>query len=296
MAKIKVYLGDDQPSMAGPDAGFTGVSMELLGSPTAHHAATDDDDHSPSKKRKVSFVESTPQPLGDNVREPGSSQTFPNSEPPPEAPATLNVTSAEGDNVEEHNSTLPNSKPPPEVPVTLDAISADAEEAHETSNKAKKKKAGDTTGKRKKGKNDDPILEDQSLGEKVRSDDIAVVFRKDLKESQRHTPSTGQVDPSEVDVSTRPPSKQVRMEVVIVGKDSNATLSSPTAATSNSTNLVKLAKSMFIKFLPSPIGLSRCTLEQDPKPTASTSAPETSRSSGASVITFVKIQTSTIRL
>jgi hypothetical protein len=246
VAKIKVYLGDDQPYRAGPDAGSNDVPMQLLGSPTDHHVAAEDDEPSPTKKRKVSFVESTSQPVGNNVEEPHSSQTLLNSEPPPELPATLNVTSAEGVNVKELNSTLPNSEPPLEVPVTLDAISADAEGVHETSNKAKKKKTGNTTGKRKKGKNEDPILEDQSLGEKVQSD-VAVVTRKDPEESQGHTPSIGRADPSEVDVSTRTPTKKVTMEVVIVGKESNDALSAPIAATSNGTIVEKRAKSMFYK-------------------------------------------------
>lgn len=236
-AKIKVYLGDDRPRRAGPDAGFPDGPMQLLGSPTIRDAAVDD--HSPSKKRKVSFVESTPQPVGDNVEEPHSNQSLPNSRPPPEVPATLDVISAEGDNVEEPNSTLPNSEPPPEVPVTLDVISADAEGAHETSDKTKKRK----TGKKRKGKNEDPISEDQPLGEKVQSD-TAVVTRKGPEESQRHTPSIGQVDPPGVDVSTRS-QKKVRMEVVIVGKESNATLSAPISATSNSTIAGQHAKSMF---------------------------------------------------
>lgn len=246
MAIIKVYLGDDQPSRAGSDAGFTGVPVELLGSPATHRAAADNDndDHSPSKKRKVSFVDSSPQPVGDNVEESHSSQTLPISEPPPEVPATLNLISAEGDNVKEPNSTLPNSEPPPEVPVTRDVISVDAEGAHETSNKTKKRKTGSTTEKKKKGKNEDPISEDQSLREKVQSD-IAAVTRKDPEESQRHTPSFGQS--SRVDDSTRPPTKKVRMEVVIVGKESNAALSVPIPATSNSTTVVKRAKSMFYK-------------------------------------------------
>ena len=272
MAKIKVYLGDEQPSGAGHDAGFTGGPMQLLESPAIHHAATDE--HSPSKKRKVTFVESTPQPAGDNVEEPHSSQSLPNSEPPPEVPATLDVISAEGgnveepvstlpnsepspevtatrdvisaggDNVEEPNSTLPSSKPPPEIPVIFDVISADAEGAHETSDKRKKRKTGKTEKKRK-SRNEDPISEDQSLGEKVQSD-IAVVTRKDPEESQRHTPS---IDPSGVDVSTQPPkeTKKVRMEVVIVGKESNAALSPPISATSNSSVVLQRAKGMFYK-------------------------------------------------
>ena len=275
MAKIKVYLGDDQPSSAGPDASFTGGSMQVLGSPTIHHASTDE--NTPSKKRKVTFVESTPQPAGNNVEEPHSSQSLPNSEPPPEVPTTLDLisadggnveepgstlrnsepspevpatrdaTSAEGDNVEEPNSTLPIPEPPPEVPVTLDVISADAEGAHETSDKRKKRKTGKTEKKRK-GRNEDPISEDQSLGEKVQSD-IAVVTRKDAEESQRHTPSIEQVDPSGMDISTLPPkeTKKVRMEVVIVGKGSNAALSPPISAASNSSVVVQLAKSMFYK-------------------------------------------------
>ena len=237
MAKIKVYLGNDQPSTAGPDAGFTGGPI--------HDAVVDD--HSPSKKRKVTFIESTSQPAGDNVEEPHSNQPLPNSEPP-EVPATLDVISTEGDNVEEPNLTLPNSEPPPQVPVTLDVISADAEGAHETNDKTKKRKAGNTTGKRKKGKNEDPISEDQSLGEKVQSE-IAVVTRKGPEESQRYTPSIGQLDSSGIDVSTRPPkeTKKVRMEVVIVGKESNAALSAPISATSNSTIVMQRAKSMFYK-------------------------------------------------
>lgn len=248
---MKVYLGDDQPSRAGPDGDFTGRPMQLLGSPTIHDAAADD--HSLSKKRKVAFVESTPQPVGDNVEESHSSKSLPNSEPPPEIPATLDAMSAEGDNAEEPHSTLPNSEPPPEVPVTLDVISADAEGAHETSVKTKKRKkgntTGNTTGKKKKGRNEDPILEDQSLGEKVQSD-IAVVTRKGQDESQRHTPSNGQVDPPGADVSTRPPKEtkknQVRMEVTIVGRESNAALSAPISAISNNTVVVKRAKSMFL--------------------------------------------------
>ena len=244
MAKIKVYFGDDQPSRASPDTSFTGVPMQILGSPTTHHVAADDDDHSPSKKRKVSFIKLTPQPVGDNVEEPHSSQTLPNSESPPEVPTTLIVTSAESENVEGPDSTLPMSEPPSEVPVILDAISADAEEAHETSNKAKKRKTGNTAGEKKKGKNEYPILEDQSLGEKIQSD-IAVVTRKDPEVSPHHT--TEQVDFSKVDDSTRPPTKRVRMEVVIVGKESNAALSVPIPATSISTTVVNRAKSMFYK-------------------------------------------------
>ena len=244
MAKIKVYLGDDQPSRTGPDADLTGVSMQLPGSPNIHPAEAEDDEPSPTKKLKVSFDESDPQSVGNNVEEPYSSQALPNSEPPPEVPVTLNVTSAEGDNVEELNLTVPNSKPPLEVPVTLDAISADAEGAHETSNKAKKKKTGNTTRKRKKGKKEDPLLEDQSLGKNDQSD-IAVVTRKDPEDSQGHIPSIGEADPSGVDVSTQPPTKKVRMEVVIVGKESKDALSAPIAATSDSKIVVKRAKSMF---------------------------------------------------
>ena len=236
MAKIKVYLGDDQPSKVGSDADITDVPMQLLGLPTTHRDAADDD-HSPSKKRKVSFVESTPQPVGDNVEKPHSSPALPNSEPPPEVSANLDVT--EGDNVGEPNSTLPNSEPPQEVPVTVDVIPADAEGAHETSDKTKKRKTRNTTGKRKKGGNEDPISEDQPLGEKVQSD-VAVVARKDPEEPQRHTPSIEQVNPSGVDVSTRSPTNKVRMEVVIVGKESNA-------ATLNSTTVGKRAKSMSYK-------------------------------------------------
>ena len=241
MAKIKVYLGDDQPSRTSPDAGFTGVSMQLLGSPSIHHAAAEDDESSPTKKRKVSFVESTPQPVGNNVEEPHLSQALPNSESSPEVPTTLNVTSAEGDNVEELNSTVPNSEPPLEVPVTLDAI-ADAEGA-------KKKKTVNKPRKRKKGKNEDPILENQPLGKTVQSD-IAVATSKDPEESQDHTPSIGQTDPSGVDVSTQPPAKKVRMEVMIIGKVSNDALSAPITATSKSKTVVKRAKSMFIKHSP----------------------------------------------
>jgi hypothetical protein len=238
-----VYLGDDQFSKTGPDAGFTGMPIQLPGSPTIQNSVADDDDHGPPKKRRVSFVESTSQPVGNNVEEPHSNQTLPISELPPEVPLAVDVISAGGDIVEEPNSTLPNSEPPSEVPVTLDAISADAEGAHEKSNKAMKKKTGNTTGKRKKGKNEDPILEDQSLGEKVQSD-VAVVTRKDPEES----PSIGQVDPAGVDVTTRPPTKKVRMEVVIVGKESNAVSApTPTPAFSTSAIVVKRAKSMFYK-------------------------------------------------
>ena len=241
MAQIKVYLGDDQISSAGPDAGSTGGPMPLLGLSTIHDAATDD--HTPSKKRKVTFVESSPQPVGDSVEQPHSSQFLLNSEPPPEvsATATLDTISAEGDNVEEPHSTLPNSEPPPEVPATLNVISADGEK-HETTDKTMKRKT-ENTMRKKKGKDDDPISEEQSLREEVQSD-IAVVTKKG-QESQRHT-SSGDVDPPRADVSTRPPKetkeKQVRMEVVINGKESNTGLSAP-----NSTIVVKRAKSMFYK-------------------------------------------------
>ena len=248
MAKIKVYLGDDHPSRAGSDAGSTGGPMQLSESPAIHDAAADE--YSPSKKRKVAFVETTPQPIRDNAEEPNmnQNQSLPNPEPPSEVPATIDAISAEGDNVEEPHSTLPNSEPPPEIPMTLDVISADAKVPKEMSNKTKKRKTGNSTGKRKKGKNEDPISENQSLGEKVQSD-IAVVTRNSPEESRRHTPPIGQVDPSGVDVSTQPPkeTKKVRMEVVIVGKESNAALSAPNSAASNSTIAAKRAKSMFYK-------------------------------------------------
>ena len=236
MAKIKVYFGNEQHSRVSPDADFTGVRMQLPGSPTTHHAAADDDDQGPPKKRRVSFVGSTPQPVGDNVEEPNSNQTLPISERNAEVPATLDVISAEGDKVKEPNSTLPNSEPPPEV---RDPTSADAEGAQETSNKTKKRK----TGNRKKGKNENPNLEDQSFGEKVQSD-IAAITRKDPEELQHHSSSIGQVDTSGDNV-TQPPTKKVRMEVVIVGKESNA--ATPIAATSKSTVVVQQAKSMFYK-------------------------------------------------
>ena len=191
VARIMVYLGDDQPSRGGPDPGFTGGPMHSLGPPTIHHAAADGP--SSPKKLKVSFVESTPQPVGDNVKEPNSSLSLANPEPPPEVPATLDVISADserapeaseqpvGNNVEEPNlnQSLPISETPPEVPATLDVISTDA---------------ADT--------------------------------RKGPEESEHQTPSIGQVDPSGVDISTRPPKEtkksQNRMEVVIVGKESKS--------------------------------------------------------------------------
>ena len=286
MAKIKVYLGDDQPSRADPDARFTGGPMQVLGSSTVHDVALDD--HSPLKRRKVSFVESTPHSVDDNVEVPHSNQSLPNSEPPSEVPATLNAISAEGDNIEEPHSILPNSEPPPEVSDILDMNSADAEKAHETSDKSKKRKTGIMIRKKKKGKNEDLIPEDRSLGEKVQPD-IAVVTRKGQEESQHHTPSIEQVDLP--DVSTRPLKKgplkekkkdQVRMEVVIVREDSNASLST----TSNSAIVVQHAKSMFYKFS-HPFGLSRCILEQDPIPLASTSALQTSTSSLALVLSYM---------
>ena len=68
VAKIKVYLGNDQLPPASPGASFTGALMQLLESPTVHHAAVDD--HSHSKKRKVSFVGPSSDPLEGNVEKP----------------------------------------------------------------------------------------------------------------------------------------------------------------------------------------------------------------------------------
>ena len=281
-----VYLGDDQPSRACPDAGFTGGPMQLLGSPTIHHAAADD--HSPSKRRKVSFVESTPQPVGNNVEEPNLSQSLPNSEPRSEVPATLDVNSADtggvhgpseqpapatldvispdseevhetseqpvpatldvippdtggvhetseqpvpvtldvippdtegvhetseqpvGNNVEEPNSnqSLPDPKP---VPPTLDVISADTEGAHETS----KQPVGNNVEEPDLNQflpNSEPPSEVPATLDVISAD--AADTRKGPEELQRHTPFIGQVDPSGVDVSTRPPkeTKKVKTE------------------------------------------------------------------------------------
>jgi hypothetical protein len=131
VARIKVYLGDDQPSTAGPDRGFAGGSMQLLGSPTVHY-----DGHSSSKKRKVSFAEPTPQPVGDNEEPPDLSQSLTNVEAPLEVPATTGL------------------------------ISADAEEVHEMADNTKKKKTN-----KKKGKTVNSTSED--LGKEVQAD-IAV--------------------------------------------------------------------------------------------------------------------------
>ena len=145
MAKIIVYLGDDQPSRACPDAGFTGGPMQLLGSPTIHHAVADD--HSPWKRLKVSFGESTPRPVGNNVEEPNLSQSLPNSEPRSEVPATLDVISADtggvhGTSEQPVPATLDVNPPDTEgvhemseqpVPATLDATPPDTEGVHETS-------------------------------------------------------------------------------------------------------------------------------------------------------------------
>lgn len=86
--------------MTDPDAGFAGEPVQLPGSPTVHNAAADG--HSPSKKRKVSFVEPISQSAGDNVED-------------------------------------PNSNALPEVPASIDVISADAEKAHEMADNTKKK-------------------------------------------------------------------------------------------------------------------------------------------------------------
>jgi hypothetical protein len=71
---------------------------------------------------------------------------------------------------------------------------------------------------------------------------------KGPEDSQRHTPSIGQVDPLET-VSTRPPQEmkksRKKKEVAMTDKEPNDALSAPISATSDSTIVVKRAKSMF---------------------------------------------------
>ena len=236
VARIMVYLGDDQPSRGGPDPGFTGGPMHSLGPPTIHHAAADGP--SSSKKLKVSFVESTPQPVGDNVKEPNSSLSLANPEPPPEVPATLDVISADtegaremmseqpvGKNVKEPDlsQSLPIPESPPEVPATLDVISADSERAPEASEQPVGNNVEEPNLNQSLPISETPPEVPATLD--VISTDAADT-RKGPEESEHQTPSIGQVDPSGVDISTRPPKEtkksQNRMEVVIVGKESKS--------------------------------------------------------------------------
>ena len=107
-----VYLGDDQPPPARtvePDAGFSGEPMQSLESLTVHQAVADD--HSPSKKRKISFIEPISE-LEGNAKELGPSQSLPNSEVPPEV-ATIDVISVDSDEV--HETRGDPTQPPKEL-------------------------------------------------------------------------------------------------------------------------------------------------------------------------------------
>lgn len=308
MVKIKVYFGDDQPPPAGTVG--TGGPIQLLESPTAHNTVTDD--HRTSKKHKVAFVEPISEPLGDNAEEPREIQQT----------VTL-------DNSSELS---PNSEVPPEVPATIDIISADAEEARDTGDVVKK--TGKKKENKKTGKAAAPTLENQSLGEQAQSDIVVVETlgssskesnkkthdatkskkrprastaddsiqpvtevlggttapetddseghprsskkskhkhknsgdqenpatdlidggqtTKGPEESQRHTPSNEQADPSEIDVLTRPPKKKKKsrkknqvIEVAIVDKQSNTASSTSKPTKSRTSIVVQHAKSRF---------------------------------------------------
>lgn len=159
MAKINVHVGDGQPlpvGMVGPDADLT-RPMQLLESPTIHHAAADG--YSLSKKRKVDFVEPVSKPL-DDVGGPNEIQQ----------------------KLALDNSSQPsaNYEAPSEVPPTINVISVDSEEVHEAGNDTTRKKA---QIKRTQSKAANSTLVIRSLGEQAQSEVIVEASSSNSKES-----------------------------------------------------------------------------------------------------------------
>lgn len=235
MARIQVYLDDDQLSMASPDSG-----MQLPGSPTVYHTAVDG--HTSSKKRKVTFFEPTPQPVGDNVEEVDS---LPNFEAPVHSDVAAIEVSGSSTKTVHVSENTPHNAVKSKKRRKTSAIADDA---------------ADAAGYPRVSKKSKHKHKDSKDGAADPTDDNQADSRTKLPEDpQRHTPSIAQADP---EVILAQPPKETRkrkkkVEVVIVDKGPKDALSTPISATSNGTVAVKHTK-------------------KNPKPPASISALETS--------------------
>lgn len=281
VARIKIYLGDDQPSTAGPVGGFGSGPMQLSGSPTVHY-----DGHSSSKKRRVSFADPTPQPVEDNQEPLDSSPSLTNVEAPLEVPATIDLIPADAEDVHEMADNTKKKKANKKKDKTVDSTSEDlgnevqadiavveasgsnstkmmkghvsvSENTPHNAAKLKKRPRTSTTDKSIKSTK---ALDDAAA---LRMDNAEGYSGSSKKSKHKHSEDleNGVMDPTDdnqadtrakslEDSQRHTPSKtkkrRKKKEVVILDQESNGVLSAPISATSNSAIVTKrVVESMF---------------------------------------------------